>query len=123
MRASTACAESSMSARFAALAMETYRSNWGSENEQAIRLEDWAWAEGFARRVSVSAPALGAPIPAPCGDGSVHLTWFGPDASRFVLEYKNGRMFSSTRDGRGDYAERELENDEDAINRLIEFVR
>src|SRR5205807_4039251 len=52
---------------FARLAQDTAHPNWGSEDELAIALEDWAWAEAFANRTATTHPALPSPIPSPCG--------------------------------------------------------
>jgi hypothetical protein len=106
---------------FARLAGDTSRPNWGSEDELPIALEDWAWAEKFVNRTATADPALPRPFPSPCGDGSVHLTWLGIDGRRWVLEYKGGRMFFSSRDTAEQYLTGELRSEQEAVDHLVAF--
>jgi hypothetical protein len=107
---------------FARLAQETSVPNWGGEDELAIALEDWEWVEKFAHRVAAEHPALPRPVPSPCGDGSVHLTWLENDGRRFVLEHKGDRMFFSSRDAQDHYLTGELRDEQVAVGQLVAFL-
>lgn len=89
-----------------------------SDDGEPLAPEDLEWATRFAGL------ALGLPDPwvAPCGDGSVHLTWFGSDGRRFVLDHKGGRTFFSSRDAAGAYDTGSAGTDETALQRLREFL-
>jgi hypothetical protein len=100
--------------RWKELADRTARPDWGNENEQAITIADWKWAQDFSKRFHGTPP-----FPAPCGDGSVHLTWHGRNKSRLVIEHKGQRTFYSRRDTSGEYTTAELASTDQAI----EFVR
>lgn len=56
------------------------------------RPEDWAAALAFARRAASEVAGLPEPMPAPCGDGSVHLSWYR-DGTRLTVERRGDLMF------------------------------
>ena len=100
--------------RWKDLAERTRAPNWGCENEQAIAHEDWQWAKDFSERPQW----VIRPSPAPCGDGSVHLTWYGKNKSRLVIEHKGTRICFSLRDASGTYSGGEVPE-----SRAIDLVR
>jgi hypothetical protein len=102
------------------LLLETQAPNWGCEGESPITHQDWLWAIYFAVRLHVH--GLPLPLPAPCGDGSVHLTWFASGGRRFVLQHKGARTLYSSRSADGVYASGDAEDDSRALSRLREFL-
>jgi hypothetical protein len=101
---------------------ETGLPNWADDNEEPIAPSEWEWAAEFVREFLDQEFWGALPVPAPCGDGSVHLTWSGPDQRRFVLERKGGRLFFSQRNAGGVHSVGELSSDSDAISQIRNFL-
>lgn len=100
------------------LARETANPDWGCENESSIAKADWEWASSFLAQAS--SRGLPEPTVAPCGDGSVHLTWFR-QRDRIVIEHKGQLTFFSSA-VEETYETGPLSSDEIALDRVVNFM-
>lgn len=57
--------------------------NWNDESDRIIPARDW----DVARQFLLALPsALQSAHVAPCGDGTIHLTWWSPNRERATIE-------------------------------------
>ena len=98
----------------------TASSNWNLEQDEAIPSEEWDAAHLFALRVM--ARGFPEPLPAPCGDGSVHLAWRGRSGARVVIERKRGETYYSLARHDGSFDEGQCGSDDEAIDLLRKHV-
>ena len=87
--------------RLDALLEETSKENWDLERGVPIEKEYWEKARLFLKDVEQRLPHVPPPFLSPCGDGCIHIEWFGKGDNRAtaVLEVCKGSGYRWTRLG------------------------
>lgn len=95
--------------------------NWDDEHGIPTTDADWRAALALAARVEREMPCLAAPRSSPCGDGSVHLTWYR-DGTRITIDRCGARAFYSVATSNDDYLSGASDSDDQVIDLLKKYL-